>query len=71
MNLELAPEDLYDSGSGVAFSHIMTYPGGYTVAQTVVDTILQKLCAFQGTSVVESIKPFSIRKAGIVVCRMT
>ncbi|MBR5309472.1 MAG: DUF4340 domain-containing protein [Clostridia bacterium] len=54
VNLELAPKDLYDSGSGVAFSHIMTYPGGYTVAQTVVDTILQKLCAFQGTSVVES-----------------
>ena len=54
VSLEKAPENDTDSDDGVAFSHIMTYPGGYTVSQAEVDTILMKLANFQGSSVAEA-----------------
>ncbi len=53
VNLVLAPKDSVNSEDGVAFSHIMTYPGGYTVSQAEVDNIVLKLSNFQGTKVEE------------------
>ncbi len=54
VNLMLAPKNAVNSEDGVAFSHIMTYPGGYTVSQAKVDNIITKLANFQGTKVEES-----------------
>lgn len=54
VNLVAAPKSETDSADGVAFSHIMTYPGGYTVSQAEVDTILAKLSNFQGSEVAEA-----------------
>lgn len=54
VNLMLAPKTEVNSEDGIAFSHIMTYPGGYTVSQAEVDAIVTKLANFQGTKVEES-----------------
>lgn len=52
VNLVCAPEKDADNNDGTAFSHIMTYPGGYTVSQAEVDTIISTLASFIGDSVV-------------------
>ncbi len=62
VNLERAPAEASNTADGVAFSHIMTYPGGYTVSQAEVDSILLKLSDFRGTEVAES-DLFGIYKA--------
>lgn len=54
INLVAAPEGASDSSDGAAFSHVMTYPGGYAVSQDKVDSILTKLANFQGSRVVTS-----------------
>ncbi len=54
VNLMLAPDSSKNANDGVVFSHIMTYPGGYTVSQSEVDTILGKLANFRGTKVEEA-----------------
>lgn len=54
VNFMLAPNELSDKSDATAVSHIMTYPGGYTVSQAVVDDILLKLSAFKGTEVIAS-----------------
>lgn len=54
VNLMRAPRSEETANDGTAFSHIMTYPGGYTVSQTKVDTIIMKLSGFTGTEVVTS-----------------
>lgn len=63
VRLELAPAESKNDSDGVAFSHIMTYPGGYTVSQAKVDSILTKLASFRGSSVAEA-DLFGIYKNG-------
>ncbi|MBR3994074.1 MAG: DUF4340 domain-containing protein, partial [Clostridia bacterium] len=54
VNFMLAPKELSGKSDATAVSHVMTYPGGYTVSQAVVDNILLKLSGFKGTEVVTS-----------------
>ncbi len=54
VGFELALQDESTANDGTSYSHTMTYPGGYTVSQTVMDTIVTKLSNFTGTEVVTS-----------------
>ena len=54
VNLNVIPKSEVNADDGVSYSHIMTYPGGYTVSQAVVDDLLLKLSDFVGSKVEES-----------------